>query len=236
MQERYLGDSHDYAKYALLRHFQKELGGTIGVNWYLTHHDQVDKVGNNDGEKRHHFTSKGWRGWESSLLQQLGPLQTASERRLRRVAELEILPQGTHYFDDPVPEAGRGSWHVKARDFLKPADILFLDPDNGFEVSSATSRTRPKYALYSEAADYLNDGKIVVAIQFARQCSPVERALSIRNRLSLLAEREIKIPVVRARLAPNLLFITLASKEREEQVSAAIVAFARGREKIELIY
>lgn len=235
MQERYLGDSHDYAKYALLRHFQKELGGIIGVNWYLTRHDQVDKIGNSDGEKRHHFTSKAWKGWESGLLQQLGPLQTLNERRLGRVAELEILPQGTYYFDDPVPETSRANWHVKAREFLKPADILFLDPDNGFEVSSATNRTRPKYALYSEAADYLNDDKIVVAIQFARQCSPVERALSVRNRISLLTEREIKIPVVRARLAPNLLFITLASKEREEQASAAIAAFAHGREKIELI-
>jgi hypothetical protein len=159
MQERYLGDSHDYAKYALLRHFQKELGGTIGVNWYLTHQDNVDNVGNNDGEKRHHFTSKAWRGWESHLLQELQPLQTVSERRLSRVAELKILPQGTLYFDNPVPETCRASWHDNAREFLKPADILFLVPDNGFEVPSATNRTRPKYALYSEADDYLNDGK-----------------------------------------------------------------------------
>jgi hypothetical protein len=236
MQERYLGDSHDYAIYALLRRLRNVLGGTIGLNWYLTRHSQVDKLGNKDGEKRHHITSKGWRGWEGDLLNQLAPLQMLSERRLGRVAELEILPQGTLYFDDYVPQSDRAIWHCKARDVLKAADILFLDPDNGFEVPSATSRTIPKYALYSEAIDFLNDGKIVVAIQFARQCAPVERGLAVRKRLSVLLERNMEIPIVRARLAPNLLFVTLAPKAREEEVSAAIIAFAEQREKIELIY
>ncbi|MBB5538473.1 hypothetical protein [Rhizobium giardinii] len=235
MQERYLGDSHDYAKYSLLRHLGNVLGGRVGLNWYLTRHDQVDKLGNNDGEKRHHVTSKTWRGWEIDLLRQLQPLQTPSERRLSRVAELGVLPQDTIYFDDYVPQLDRAIWHRTGRELLKSADIVFLDPDNGFEVPSATGRTRPKYALYSEAIDFLNDNKIVVAIQFARQCAPVERALTVRSRLSALAERDIKTPIIRARLAPNLLFVTLAPQEREAEVSAAINTFGERREKIELI-
>jgi hypothetical protein len=33
MQLRYLGDSHDYIKFALLRHLHRSLNIRIGVNW-----------------------------------------------------------------------------------------------------------------------------------------------------------------------------------------------------------
>ena len=36
MQERYLGNVHDYIKFALLRHLHTELKVRIGVNWYPT--------------------------------------------------------------------------------------------------------------------------------------------------------------------------------------------------------
>ena len=55
MQERYLGDSHDFLKYALLRHLSGELGLRLGVDWYLTRPESVDCPGNNDGEKRQHL-------------------------------------------------------------------------------------------------------------------------------------------------------------------------------------
>ncbi|HEV2488092.1 MAG TPA: hypothetical protein VGT08_21400 [Terracidiphilus sp.] len=47
MQERYLGDVHDYIKFALLRHLEKALDVRIGVNWYLT-----DPENNEDGGQR----------------------------------------------------------------------------------------------------------------------------------------------------------------------------------------
>ena len=36
MRERYLGDSHDFLKYALLRHQSGELGLRLGVNGYAS--------------------------------------------------------------------------------------------------------------------------------------------------------------------------------------------------------
>src|SRR4051794_2727494 len=44
-----LGDSHDFLKYAFLRHLHKAGGWRIGLNWYLTHHGEVDRPDSNDG-------------------------------------------------------------------------------------------------------------------------------------------------------------------------------------------
>lgn len=74
--------------------------------------------------------------------------------------QLGILPAETIYFDDLVPTDERTRWHHSALGKLLQADLIFIDPDNGFEVISMTRRTTPKYALYSEARDYLEEGKV----------------------------------------------------------------------------
>ena len=58
MQEKYLGDTPDFGKYALLRALcNQETGLRLGVNWYLTIASEVDKPDNRDGNKQHHTTS-----------------------------------------------------------------------------------------------------------------------------------------------------------------------------------
>ncbi len=235
MQERYLGDSHDFAKYALLWHLHATLKRRLGLHWYLTDPVEVDKPGNNDGEKRHHFSSAPWRGWQPELLAKLAPLQPVSERRLSRVEDLEILPPATLTFDRPVAREGRLLWHRQALEAFEAAEIIFLDPDNGFEVPSATRRTRPKYALYTEALDYVAQEKAVICSQFARQCDPFQRATSVRRHLSSLLGREISTPVVRARFSPTLLFVSVAPEAMEADLAAALRSFAADRDKIELI-
>lgn len=235
MQERYLGDSHDYVKYSLLRHLSQALDMRIGLNWYLTQSEQVDKVGNKDGEKRHHFGSKVWDGWDVGLLAQLEGLQHPSSRSLARFYCSGILPGNTLFFDDIVPIVDRDKWHRRAADGLSPADLIFLDPDNGFEIASMARKRSPKYALFREAADFVCAGKTVVSIQFARQCNPIDRALKVREQFSKVVGCEIPIPVIRARLSPNLLFITSAPLSQASAVASAIKAFADGRDKIELV-
>jgi len=45
MQEGYLGDSHDFLKYALLRRLHARTGMRLGVNWYRTEPEAVDHLG-----------------------------------------------------------------------------------------------------------------------------------------------------------------------------------------------
>ena len=235
MQERYLGDSHDFLKYALLRHLSKSLELRIGVNWYLTTPDQVDRPGNNDGEKRHHLKGGVWRDADAELFEKIGKFDTVADRKLSNVASWEILPPDTCYFAAHVPADDRGSWHQNAIAELQPADLIFLDPDNGFEVTSMTARTRPKYSLFSEAADYVAAGKSVVAIQFARQCDPVQRAIDIRIKLVSLVGSPADFPVIRGRVASNLLFFSIVPGANRERWRRALLDFEMNCAKAEII-
>src|SRR3546814_3878992 len=120
MQERYLGDSHDFLKYALLRHLSTSLELRIGVNWYLTTPDQVDRPGNNDGEKRHHLKGGVWRDADSELFDKIGKFETSADRTLSTVSAWEILPPDTRYHASPVPVDDRESWHHNAMTDLQP--------------------------------------------------------------------------------------------------------------------
>lgn len=147
MQERYLGDSHDFLKYSLLGHLSTATGVRLGANWYLTVPEQVDKAGNNDGQKRHHLKGGVWQHADPDLLERIQKFDPVDSRSLPNVAEWGLLPPNTVYYDAPVSTANQAGWHGIGAQTLRESDLVFLDPDNGLEVKSMTSRTRPKYAL-----------------------------------------------------------------------------------------
>jgi len=60
MQERYLGDVHDYVKWTLLIHLHDELGERIGLNWYKTSTEHVDRPENGDGNNRGYRDNLKW--------------------------------------------------------------------------------------------------------------------------------------------------------------------------------
>ena len=232
MQERYLGDSHNFLKYALLRHLHSALGMRLGINWYLTKPEVVDRPGNNDGEKRHHLKGGDWRSTDPELFDAIGWFEAPAARQLTNVGAWGLLPADTTYFAEEVATTDRSAWHSRALDALSGTDLVFLDPDNGFEVASMSARTKPKYALFDEAKAYLDAGKVVVSIQFARQCDPVARAQAVRSRLCGDAEQ---MPVIRGRVAPNILFLTLAPPELTEALSEALSGFSGKCTKADLI-
>ena len=242
MQERYLGDSHDFLKYKLLRSLRDDLELRIGVNWYLTRPEDLGESGNNDGEKRHHLEGGEWEKWDSKLLERIRPFKEPTERRLDLVRNSGVLPDDTLYFEDivPVKRKERCSWHQSARATLACAGLVFLDPDNGFEVKSM--RKRPKYSLFQEAVDFLLMGKIVVGIQFARQCDPIKWGFTQREQLHVIAGNQDMLPIVRGRVSPNILFLTLAPPQQVERVRKVLCDFAdrsprvvRGNQRAEII-
>lgn len=235
VQERYLGDSHDFLKYALLRHLHAELDLRLGVNWYHAKPENVDSPGNNDGEKRHHLKGGVWRDLDPDLFEKISGFTDLSERRLERVASWEILPESTLYHSDHICSSERQIWHGNGLKALQACDLVFLDPDNGFEVPSMTRKTAPKYALYSEASEYALAGKVVVGIQFARQCDPITRARDVRTRFLSECGGGSLLPVVRGRVAPNILFITFAPPRLASAVETSIESFCSQSDKVELV-
>ena len=228
MQEHYLGDVHDFMKYALLRSLSEQLELRLGVNWYHTR-TEPDSI---DGNKRDFLSSAEWAGWEPDLVERIAGLQDPSDRRFGRFSELGILPASTIYHEDPVPTADRKAWQESARKTLTDAHMVFLDPDNGFEVSSMQSHTSVKYALFQEAVDFLRDGKVVITIQFAPRQPVVSYARTRRSELHEVSETRHCLPVIRGRAAsPNILFFALAPTNRIPRVERALGNFAKGSPK-----
>lgn len=235
MQERYLGDSHDFLKYALLRRLHARTGMRLGINWYRTEPEAVDQLGNNDGEKRHHLKGGVWQQADPDLFGKIHRFEDHVNRRLANVEKWELLPSGTVYFEQNVCRVDRQAWHEQALASLADAELVFLDPDNGFEVKSATARVRPKYARYEEVAAYLDRGQAVLAIQFARQCDPIIRSYDVRERLVDLYGASAHLPVVRGRVAPNILFFCIAPVQTHVPIRQAMREFVAACGKAELI-
>lgn len=235
MQERYLGDSHDFIKYAFLRSLSQSTGMRIGLNWYLTQPEDVDHPDNNDGEKRHHLKGLEWQKWDIELLEKLRRFEDRGARRIERIAEWGVLPTDAMYFEEVVPVDGRSQWHERGKLALNNSDVVFIDPDNGYEVASMAKRKAPKYSLYSEAADWYRAGKAVVGIQFARQCDPIKRAHEVRGKLHDAVGEADVLPVIRGRVAPNILFVTIAPPLLVVQLDTAIRTFVETGPKVELI-
>ena len=235
MQERYLGDSHDFIKYALLRLISEKIDIRLGVNWYLTIPEDVDAKHSNDGEKRHHLTGGKWKKWDSDLFERLAPFSKKENRKLENVKKWGILPANTIYFDKKIPAEGREAWHTSAMTHLENAGLVFMDPDNGFEVSSMTRKRSPKYSFYREAFDYFSRGQTVIGIQFAGRNKPVkDQALNLLTRLH--NKIDDPLPIVRGHTAPNILFATLAQKNMQQKLANIFAEFvSRSSGKTELI-
>lgn len=226
MQERYLGDSHDFIKYGLIRHLHKTTGLRFGLNWYLTTPEKVDKANNADGEKRHHMRGGEWAKIDGQLIEMLHAYQEPQDRSLSKFMASDILPDGTEYHSEELTSENRGEWYQRSLFSLKMSDVLFLDPDNGFEVKSVTRRTMPKYALYEEIRDYVDAGKSVICIQFARQCDSIKRAQEIAGKIELETGLQVKLPILRGRVAPNILLFTLAVPQHSIALEKELVNFA----------
>ena len=177
-----MGDEGDYAKLALLR----VLAGDrqLGVNWYLTVHEEKPKKNpdgsaksQGDGYKLDHLENPDdWAGLDAALLERMVESLHGLREEERHVEKLEALLPGAHFFGGPLPTGAlkpaerrlkREAWHQTALQRLAGAEIVFVDPDNGFVVKSCRSgsKWRCKYATYDEVADYLGRGQAVVAYQ-----------------------------------------------------------------------
>lgn len=176
MRDNYVGDEGDYAKFALLRAVGERTDAVLGVNWYRTTHLE----GNGDGGRRRHLAeTTGWRALDPPLLERLCDAVAGLAPEDLSVTLIEdggVLPRGTFFHSDAlvgpqIPASERqqawAAWHRVALERLADAQVVFLDPDNGFEIPSLAPRSkdRCKYALDSEVGDYLARGQSVICYQ-----------------------------------------------------------------------
>lgn len=138
MQDRYVGDIGDYAKYGLLRALSK--GKKLGVAWYL----HPDENHNTDGRHTAYLCKPDI--WSSADVVVYGELAGIidNDRRGVEIRSVAAVPArdilGDAVFADErlntaIPIAQRVEWRTdwlrRVKDAMSSCDIVFADPDNG---------------------------------------------------------------------------------------------------------
>lgn len=200
MQDRYVGDVGDYAKYALLR----ALAGAaptlrLGVLWYLF----PDEVHNGDGRHVGYLSQAALAARDPGLHARLGRLVAGGRRSVAAVQRGRILPAGTRFHASLVaisaPPAERvryrEAWFAEALGSVAPCDLVFLDPDNGIETPALDRRAfrAGKYTFWSEIEGVWRAGKSLVVYNHLNRSAPapVQTAVlhaKLRQRLGPLAD------------------------------------------------
>jgi len=156
MKNQYVGDIGDYTKLGLLRVIENA-GFSIGVNWYLTPPDA-----GNDGKKDGYLSKT----CDTPDIELFNALQGIRKIRSVEAIETSSLLTNARFFRDELNGVHRKFWHEKALTHLYRQDVVFLDPDNGFEVGGVNPNFSHgnKHVTYDEAADYFckNNASVIV--------------------------------------------------------------------------
>jgi hypothetical protein len=195
MQNRYVGDVGDFAKYALLRSisYASPSGLRLAVIWYL----YPDEIHNSDGRHVSYLNSTPYRALDPELHAAMNRLVRRSKRSVMEVRKAVLLPHGTVFFEEPIVgelgsgassrrrEAFRTDWFVRAQAATGAADVVFLDPDNGIEVRSVPKRAPKagKYVFWNEIEALWARGQSLVIYHH------LNRTTSVRLQTEALTKR-----------------------------------------------
>ncbi len=184
MQDRYVGDVGDYAKYAILRSLASPTSVRLrlGVNWYMF----PDEAHNGDGRHVSYLRDGSYAALDPALHDALRLIVAGGKRAVSAVRRSGVLPLDALHFAEPVPErasgraldfmvAARRKWAATALEALADADLVFLDPDNGIEVPSVTPRSPKagKYVLWEEIAGHWERGQSLLVYHHLNRTKPV---------------------------------------------------------------
>ncbi|NTU72801.1 hypothetical protein HGB07_01340 [Candidatus Roizmanbacteria bacterium] len=172
MQNRYAGDVGDFGKFALLRALFRAPQYKIGVNWYLF----PDESHNADGKHTTYLNDFEYLNCDSHLCELLSSVASGN-RTVAGLESLNLLPSNTVYFSEvlnfhiryPAQNKGdrvkreleRKAWLQNAKSTLAGCNVVFLDPDNGLEVSSCAKLSQKKAGkyIYYHEIKVLSEGK-----------------------------------------------------------------------------
>lgn len=176
MQNKYVGDVGDFAKYALLR----RLAGTegehqvrLGVVWCL----HPDEGHTGDGRHVTYLRHPDFEGLDDDLLAKLRSIVNSGRRSISAITEEGIFPQETIFCDSSacLPKGilsnradrliHRSKWLEHCLRVTTTSELIFFDPDNGLEIASVPKHDikAGKYIYWDElAAFWIRDQALLI--------------------------------------------------------------------------
>ncbi|SPE59260.1 hypothetical protein SBV1_3080002 [Verrucomicrobia bacterium] len=129
MQDRFIGDIGDFAKYGLLRalagvHPQEAPELSLGVVWYRVPDSNINYLNDPQGPGN----------CDPPLFGELKRLVGSNQRTIAAIEQAPIWPRGTNFFRlqavKRVPSAESDPWLDAAVNEVGKCKLVFLDPDN----------------------------------------------------------------------------------------------------------
>lgn len=226
MKNQYVGDINDYRKYGLLRAIISATHFSVVVARMLTPDD-----GSSDGTKTAYLNKpEQWSHCDPALFNGLREMLFSGEHRGVALVESSGIIPGATFFSDLVPDdaPGRASWFDSLCRSSGNCDLVFLDPDNGFEVKSKPygRKNSSKHLYWREAVTLWESGKSLLVYQhFTR-----ENRLDYIQRMLEALQHSTPGSTVEAFSTPHVLFL-MALQPRHQKFHAAIVDAVQERWK-----
>jgi hypothetical protein len=184
MQDRYVGDVGDFAKYALLRRLVAQERFTLGIVWCLF----IDEVNNSDGRHTSYLRKPEFRSLDPQLHERLALIVNSGSRSVRRISKADIFPPNTTFFDLPIMplnqirahraarETYRARWFSRALAVTAACDLVFFDPDNGLETPSVPRHAAKagKYVFWDELKPFWDRGQSLVVYHHLNRSASVQ--------------------------------------------------------------
>jgi hypothetical protein len=134
MQNRYVGDIGDFAKYSLINALTYDQ--PLGIAWYLF----PDEGHNSDGKHISYLEKPEiWRRKDPKVIDGLKGLMAEGNRQVSEVTERKIV--NATYISNELLQSSlssyikradwRKAWFDRTQETLKNAKAIFVDPDNG---------------------------------------------------------------------------------------------------------
>lgn len=240
MQERYLGDIHDFMKFFFIKFLSLKFNKKIGLNWYLINTDSLGLKEKElkDGERRNFLNNEYFKNLDYKIFNELLRLKEKNNRKIKYFEKNSHLKSYIKFFSEKIELQDRNLWFQSSIDYFKESDIVFLDADNGLIVDSIRDKSQKskKYIQLSELKKLYNAGKTIIFTQF--QSYSLKHHPMLKKKVTQLKKEvnlNVNCPIIRNRSAPNTFYISIAQKNHVNALKNTISKFSKTNNWTELI-
>lgn len=235
MQERYLGDVHDFFKINFLEYMSKYMKQLIGLNWYLVNPENISKleVKKNDGEKRSYLYDDEYLDINNFLISEFKLYEKFNKRIIKNFTYTTRFKKWIKFYNEYITVERRKVWFQESKVFFDNTKIIFLDPDNGIGFRKVGNNSL-KYVTINELLEYYNLDKTVIFTQFQSFNKSYKKYLG--EIISKLKQYGIntEYPIIRNRSGPNTFYITV-SKKKDSEIYNCLTEYSKINNKVELV-
>ena len=238
MQERYLGDIHDFYKFNFLYFLSRSLNTKIGLNWYLVDPKKIsqNEFLKHDGEKRGYLKNSSKEFiCNKELTKELHQFKEQQKRNIKEFTNKTYLNKFILFFNKELNLQNRDAWFNDSLKYFKQNTFIFLDPDNGLTKSKSLGKNSIKFVKINELVKYQLEKKIIIFTQF--QSFNKKHREYLKELIFYLKHNmiEIEFPIIRNRTSPNTFFITIVGNKNNYNLADIYHQYSKINDKVEIL-